>query len=62
MTSLNFDVLVLQLLLLPSNSPAVLMCTEGKDRTGLISALIQAVCGVDREMIVKDFAQSEVRY
>ncbi len=33
----------------------VFHCTQGKDRTGIASALILAALGVDRETIIKDF-------
>ena len=33
-------------------------CTAGKDRTGVISALLLLACGVDRQRIVDDYAVS----
>jgi len=33
-------------------------CTAGKDRTGVISAVILMLCGVDRESIVSDYVLS----
>lgn len=41
-----------------SNLPAVFHCTAGKDRTGLVAALVLAAVGVDRETIIDDFALS----
>ena len=35
--------------------PAVYFCTAGKDRTGVISMLIQSVCDVDEEIILSDY-------
>ncbi len=32
----------------------------GKDRTGLISALVLSVCGVEREEIIENYYLSEV--
>ena len=36
--------------------PVLFHCTAGKDRTGLSAALVQRLCGVDDEAIVRDFA------
>ncbi|WP_436772489.1 tyrosine-protein phosphatase [Yinghuangia sp. YIM S09857] len=36
--------------------PAVFHCTSGKDRTGIIGALVLTLLGVDDEVIVADFA------
>ncbi len=33
-------------------------CTAGKDRTGVVSAMILMTCGVDRESIVRDYVIS----
>lgn len=33
-------------------------CTAGKDRTGVVSAMILMTCGVDREHIVRDYVIS----
>lgn len=41
--------------------PVLLHCTAGKDRTGLISALILDVLGADRDTILADFALSQQR-
>ena len=37
-------------------------CTQGKDRTGIASALVLAALGVDRETIVKDFDATNIVY
>ena len=42
----------------PSNQPLCLHCTEGKDRTGGMSALLLLALGVSREVVVEDFALS----
>jgi hypothetical protein len=39
----------------PAHQPAVFHCAAGKDRTGLIGALILETCGVDRELVIEDF-------
>lgn len=42
--------------------PVLLFCTAGKDRTGLVSALLLALAGVDDAAIAADYAASEVTY
>ncbi len=39
----------------PERQPVVFHCAAGKDRTGLIGALILELCGVERELIIDDF-------
>ena len=39
----------------PSNYPVLVHCTAGKDRTGVTTALILSVLGVDRSVIEADF-------
>ncbi|NBT20444.1 MAG: tyrosine-protein phosphatase, partial [Proteobacteria bacterium] len=40
----------------PANLPAMVHCTAGKDRTGMVVALLLSVAGVDDETIVNDYA------
>lgn len=48
---------------LPDDAGAVLWhCTQGKDRAGCASALLLAVLGAGRDLIVQDFALSTVFY
>jgi protein-tyrosine phosphatase len=47
-------------LLLPEALPAIVHCTAGKDRTGLVVALLLSVAGVARQIIVSDYALSSV--
>ena len=42
----------------PSNLPALYHCEAGKDRTGIISALILSVCGVEDELVAEDYGLS----
>ncbi len=42
----------------PGALPAVFHCTAGKDRTGVLSALLLGIAGVPRESIVEDYALS----
>lgn len=48
---------------LPDDVGAVLWhCTQGKDRAGCASALLLAVLGADRNLIVQDFSLSAMYY
>ncbi|MGW6685486.1 tyrosine-protein phosphatase [Streptomyces sp. NPDC054961] len=47
-------------LLAEGPGPAVFHCTSGKDRTGLIAALVLTLLGVDEEQILADFALTEL--
>ena len=49
---------VLAALAAPDALPAVVNCTAGKDRTGLIVALLLGLVGVPNEAIVADYALS----
>jgi protein-tyrosine phosphatase len=42
--------------LLENKAPLAVNCTAGKDRTGVASALILSVLGVDRATVVADYA------
>lgn len=48
----------LRLLAAPGGLPAVVHCTAGKDRTGLIAALVLGLAGVPEETIVEDYTLS----
>lgn len=43
-----------------SPGPVVFHCTAGKDRTGIIAALVLQTLGVPRETIVADYAKSQI--
>lgn len=45
--------------LLNREAPLVMNCSAGKDRTGLGSALLLSLLGVERETIIADYALSE---
>lgn len=49
---------VVRALLVPDGVPAVIGCAAGKDRTGVAIALVLAVAGVPRDVIVADYALS----
>lgn len=42
------------------NVPVLIHCAHGKDRTGLIIAVILSCLGVEEDVIVEDYAKSEV--
>ncbi|MEV1332953.1 tyrosine-protein phosphatase [Micromonospora costi] len=42
-----------------ANGPLVFHCASGKDRTGLLAALLLALLGVDDDQIAADFALTE---
>ncbi|MCP2030476.1 protein-tyrosine phosphatase [Okibacterium sp. HSC-33S16] len=46
-------------LLVMDESPVLVHCTAGKDRTGIVVALALLAVGVDRELVVEDYARSE---
>jgi protein tyrosine/serine phosphatase len=49
---------VMELLASPGRSPVLIHCHAGKDRTGIIIALILMAMGVDRNIIISDFMKS----
>jgi len=49
---------VMEVLLSPNRSPILIHCHVGKDRTGIIIALILLVLGVKRELIIGDYMRS----
>jgi protein-tyrosine phosphatase len=42
-----------------SSGPTLIHCTAGKDRTGLVVAVLLSAVGVDREEIVADYARTQ---
>jgi protein-tyrosine phosphatase len=50
---------VLQLIAEPANQPLVFHCAAGKDRTGLIAAMVLSLLAVDEEVIVDDYARTD---
>jgi len=52
---------VLHVIADPANHPLVFHCAAGKDRTGLVAALVLSVCDVPDDLIVSDFAFTESR-
>ncbi len=48
----------LEVLAIPDALPAVFHCTAGKDRTGVLSAIVLSLLGVDEPTVVADYALS----
>ncbi|MGW3491681.1 tyrosine-protein phosphatase [Streptomyces sp. NPDC001054] len=42
-----------------AEGPAVFHCASGKDRTGIVAALVLTLLGVDRDTVAADFALTE---
>jgi len=55
----NAIVAALKVINEPENLPVLINCHVGKDRTGVLSAILLAIVGVAREDILNDFAHSE---
>ena len=53
---------IMRLLVEGSNIPVLVNCAHGKDRTGMIIALILGCLDVKDEVIARDYSLSEVRY
>jgi protein-tyrosine phosphatase len=49
---------ILEILLSPDRCPLIIHCQAGKDRTGIISAIIQLALQADRESVIKDYMKS----
>jgi protein-tyrosine phosphatase len=49
---------VMEVLADPERSPVLIHCQAGKDRTGIVIALILLSMGVEREFIISDFMRS----
>jgi len=47
---------VLTIIAEPDNHPVVFRCTQGKDRTGIMSAVLLSILGVSEETIIEDYA------
>lgn len=51
----------LRVLARPGATPAVFHCAAGKDRTGVLAALLLEIAGVQREAVVADYAATNER-
>jgi protein tyrosine/serine phosphatase len=52
---------VLDRIVSPGGSPVLVHCSAGKDRTGVLVALLLEVAGVEREAIVADYGATQQR-
>jgi protein tyrosine/serine phosphatase len=52
---------VIEHLASPDNLPAVFHCTAGKDRTGMVAALVLSLVGVPDDVIVHDYTLTDDR-
>ncbi|OAA24708.1 protein tyrosine/serine phosphatase [Frankia sp. EI5c] len=50
-----------RLLAEPASGPVLFHCAAGKDRTGVLSALVLGIVGVDRDAIVHDYVLTNER-
>lgn len=41
-------------------TPLIIHCTAGKDRTGVICALILSLCGVDDQVVAYEYSLTEL--
>ncbi len=46
----------------PAQTPAIIHCTAGKDRTGLVVALLLLTLGVPEEIVLADYTMSNLFY
>jgi protein tyrosine/serine phosphatase len=51
---------ILNHLATPNPSPMLIHCTAGKDRTGVICALILSLCGVDDETVAEEYELTQL--
>ncbi|KAJ2962219.1 hypothetical protein NQZ79_g2625 [Umbelopsis isabellina] len=49
----------IRILLASATYPVLVHCTQGKDRTGLVIALVLLLCNVPRDLIVKDYTKTQ---
>lgn len=49
---------VMEVLLYPERCPVLIHCHVGKDRTGIVCALLLSVLGTRRQLIIEDFMKS----
>ena len=50
----------LTLLCSEDNVPALIVCNLGKDRTGVLCSIVEALCEVSEEAIARDYSLSKV--
>ncbi|CAG8460122.1 9519_t:CDS:2 [Diversispora eburnea] len=50
---------IFEIMTVKSNLPILIHCKHGKDRTGVVIALLLSLCEVDDELIVQDYSISQ---
>ena len=55
----SYRTILLHLAYEPSK-PLIVHCTAGKDRTGVICALVLSLCGVDDEVVANEYSLTEI--
>lgn len=55
-----FRTILAQLATPETPSPLLVHCTAGKDRTGIICALILSLCGVDDEVVAHEYSLTDI--
>jgi len=48
--------------IIANDGPYLIHCTEGKDRAGFVSAVLEALMGADLQEIVADYMKSYENY
>ena len=51
---------IFNLLLFPENSPLIIHCTAGKDRTGFVCALLLHAMGISKQDIYADYQKTDI--
>lgn len=46
----------------PNSYPLLFHCTNGKDRTGILAALILMICGVPRDVVISDYTLTNLTF
>ena len=49
---------IIEILAAPGDTPVLIHCQAGKDRTGIVTAVILLALGVERNLIIDDFMKS----
>lgn len=52
--------LALRIISEPANLPTLLSCAHGKDRTGIVVAMVLSLLGKSDDYIIKEYALSEI--
>lgn len=50
---------VIRIMIASATYPILIHCTQGKDRTGLVVAIVLSLCDVPRPLIVEDYVKTQ---